>query len=62
MRVVVDRSRCKDHGQCCLVAPEVFHLDDDGHLQYVAEVDDSLLEKVEEAADICPTQAIDFEV
>jgi ferredoxin len=62
MKVVVDKNVCQDHGQCCFAAPEVFHLDDEGHLEYVAEPDDSLLEKVEDAADVCPVQAISYEV
>lgn len=61
MKVVVDRDVCQDHGQCCFAAPAVFHLDDEGHLEYDPEPDDSLLEKVEAAADFCPVQAISYE-
>lgn len=58
MKVNVDMDACQDHGQCCFAAPEVFHLDDDGHLVYDPDPDDSLREKVEDAVDVCPTQAI----
>jgi ferredoxin len=58
MRVVVDLNKCQDHGQCVYAAPEVFQLDDAGKLAYVSEPDDALRDAVEEAADVCPLQAI----
>jgi ferredoxin len=59
MKVVVDRDKCADHGQCVFAAPEVFALDDAGKLVYQAgELDESLRDRVEEAADVCPMQAI----
>ncbi len=61
MKVLVDMDVCQDHGQCCYVAPEVFHLDDEKHLVYDPDPDDSLLSRVEDAADVCPTQAISYE-
>jgi ferredoxin len=60
MRVVVDRDRCQDHGQCVLAAPEVFQLDR-GRLVYVSTPGQALREAVEEAADVCPLQAITLE-
>ncbi|MER7395755.1 ferredoxin [Streptomyces sp. NPDC000151] len=61
MKVVVDMNKCQDHGQCVFAAPDVFQLDADGHLGYVGEPDDALREDVEEAADVCPLQAIRIE-
>ncbi|MEV4571013.1 ferredoxin [Nonomuraea sp. NPDC049419] len=61
MKVVVDMTRCQDHGQCVFAAPEVFQLDDSGHLAYVADPDESLRSEVEDAADVCPLQAIRVE-
>jgi ferredoxin len=62
IRVVVDRDICQNHGQCVFAAPQVFELDDDGELvQLQDEVDDDLRDNVEEAADVCPTQAITIE-
>ncbi|HKT04701.1 MAG TPA: ferredoxin [Rugosimonospora sp.] len=61
MRVVVDMSKCQDHGQCAFAAPEVFQIDPSGHLAYVAEPDEALREAVEEAVDVCPLQAIRLE-
>lgn len=62
MRVVVDLAVCQDHGQCCFAAPEVFELDAAGQLVVLVEnPDESLRDKVEEAADVCPLQAITLE-
>jgi ferredoxin len=58
VRVVVDLNKCQDHGQCVFAAPEVFQLDGAGKLDYVAEPDEALRDAVEEAADVCPLQAI----
>jgi ferredoxin len=54
MKVIVDMDLCQDHGQCAIAAPEVFRINDDGHLEY----DGTLVDYVEEAADVCPVQAI----
>ncbi|MFF0015084.1 ferredoxin [Streptomyces sp. NPDC005374] len=61
MKVVVDMNKCQDHGQCVFAAPDVFSMDDGGHLLYVADPDRSLREEVEEASDVCPLQAIRIE-
>ncbi|SDQ34823.1 ferredoxin [Thermostaphylospora chromogena] len=61
MKVIVDMDVCQDHGQCVFAAPEVFQLNENGRLVYVAEPDESLREAVEEAADVCPLQAITVE-
>ena len=59
IRVVVDRELCQDHGQCVFAAPQVFELDEESKLVVLQEdVDESLRDNVEEAADVCPTQAI----
>ncbi|KAB1985697.1 MULTISPECIES: ferredoxin [Streptomyces] len=61
MKVVVDMIKCQDHGQCVFAAPDVFSMDDAGHLAYVSDVDEALRDEVEEAADVCPLQAIRIE-
>jgi len=58
MYVSVDRAKCDNHGQCTFSAPTVFRLNDQGILEYDENVDDSLRADVEEAADVCPMQAI----
>ncbi|MFI7498092.1 ferredoxin [Streptomyces sp. NPDC049687] len=61
MKVVVDMNKCQDHGQCVFAAPDVFHLDESGRLAYLSDPDDALRDEVEEAADVCPLQAIRIE-
>ncbi|HEX3589317.1 MAG TPA: ferredoxin [Pseudonocardiaceae bacterium] len=70
MRVTVDLTQCADHGQCVFSAPAVFSLDENGKLafrhtaaeRYVSgDLDESLRDDVEEAADVCPLQAITVE-
>ena len=67
MRITVDLNKCNDHGQCVFSAPAVFSLDDDGKLSFrheatdtyiSGELDEALRDDVEEAADVCPLQAI----
>lgn len=58
MKITVDLSKCEDHGQCAIAAPVAFRMNDDGKLEYETTVDDSYLDEVEEAADVCPVQAI----
>lgn len=58
MKVYVDRAKCDNHGQCTFSAPTVFRLNEKGILEYDENVDDSLRDEVEEAADVCPVQAI----
>jgi ferredoxin len=61
-KVIVDRGVCQDHGQCVFAAPEVFQLDQDGHLVVLIEQpDDALRDRCEDAADVCPVQAITIE-
>ncbi|WP_396936637.1 ferredoxin [Mycolicibacterium sp.] len=61
MRVTVDLTLCQDHGQCAIAAPNVFTMNDDGKLEYVGDPDDAERDYVEEAADVCPAQAIFIE-
>jgi ferredoxin len=59
MKVVVDMDKCQDHGQCAFSAPEVFEINADGKLVVLNDSpDESLRDQVEEAADVCPVQAI----
>jgi ferredoxin len=58
IKVEVDMTKCQHYGQCVFEAPDVFKLNDEDKLEYVAEVDESELDNVEAAVDICPMQAI----
>jgi ferredoxin len=59
MRVIVDMSMCVGNGLCMVAAPEVFEVHDDGTLTLLQErPSEELRQKVEEAARLCPAQAI----
>lgn len=58
IKVEVDMTKCQHYGQCVFEAPDVFKLNEQDKLEYVAEVDASELDNVEAAVDICPMQAI----
>lgn len=61
MRVNVDFEKCQSNGLCVLAAPEVFDLDEKGYLHYESEPDASLADAVRDAAQACPTRAIDID-
>ncbi|MGH3762272.1 ferredoxin [Actinophytocola sp.] len=63
MRVVTDTALCVGAGQCVLTEPAVFdQSDDDGTVVVLVEhVEGEQLEAVEEAVDMCPSQAISLE-
>jgi ferredoxin len=60
IKVTIDMDKCQHYGQCCFEAPDVFALDADGKITYVAEVADDRRDDVESAADVCPMQAIEI--
>jgi ferredoxin len=61
MKVHVDMNLCQSHGECEVVAPDVFQLGDDDVLRWKEDVDEELRAKVEEAVDVCPMMAIRIE-
>jgi ferredoxin len=58
VKVFVDMDKCQHYGQCCFEAEDIFRLDGDSKLIYVAEADESRRDDIESAADVCPMQAI----
>lgn len=59
MKIVVDFDKCKSNALCMAEAPEVFEVRDDGYLYVLnEEPPQELRGVVEEAARVCPTQAI----
>lgn len=59
MKVVVDFNLCEANALCMEVCPEVFRVDDNDELHILIErPGESLRKQVEEAARICPRQAI----
>lgn len=61
IKVIVDLNLCQSHGECAIVAPEVFELGEDDQLRWQEEVDPSRRAEVEEAANVCPMMAIRLE-
>ena len=60
MKVKVNQDACIGCGACTAIAEEVFELNDEGlsHAK-VEEVSEENQENVKEAADSCPTSAIE---
>lgn len=59
MKIEVDYDRCDSNGLCMQACPEVFEVRDDGFLYlFTEEPAEELRDKVLEAQDACPTQAI----
>ena len=59
MKVTVDFDLCASTGACMQVCPEVFEVRSDGYLYVLQEEPAAELhDKVNEAADMCPTAAI----
>ncbi|MEI7476248.1 MAG: ferredoxin [Actinomycetes bacterium] len=58
MKVHVDMEKCQHYGQCVFEAPDIFKLNAEDRLEYLATAEDSESAKVKAAADVCPMQAI----
>lgn len=62
MKVTVDYDTCSSTGGCAQICPEVFELRADGYLYVlIDEPGAELHQTVREAADLCPTDAIELE-
>lgn len=59
MKIVVDYDLCEANGLCMETAPTVFRVEEDDTLTVlIEEPGEELRAKVEEAARLCPRQAI----
>jgi ferredoxin len=59
VKAMVDEDRCRGHGVCCAICPEVFTLTDDGYsVALDAEIPAGSQDAVRGAADSCPERAI----
>ena len=59
MKVKVDEDRCRGHGMCLTLCPEVFTMTDDGYaVADPSEILASLEAGAKEAIECCPEQAI----
>ena len=62
MKATVDDQRCRGHGVCLTICPEVFTLTDDGYaVAQEGEVPAELEAEVADAVQSCPEQAITAE-
>ncbi len=62
MKVKVNRDTCIGCGACAAICDDVFEIDDEGlSVAKVEEVEDSKKQEVQDAADSCPTGAIEVE-
>jgi len=59
MKVFVDDQRCRGHGMCTTLCPDVFAINDDGYAEVtVPEVPAGQEDAAREAIECCPEQAI----
>jgi ferredoxin len=59
MKVRVDDERCRGHGMCTTLCPDVFAINDDGYSEVqVPEVPAGQEAAAREAIECCPEQAI----
>ena len=58
IKVHVDMEKCQHYGQCVFEAPDIFKLNAEDRLEYLATAEDSESANVRTAADVCPMQAI----
>lgn len=60
MKITIDYDMCASTGGCMQICPEVFEVRNDGFLYLLQEEPpEELRDKVQEAADLCPTAAIE---
>ncbi|MGE0240125.1 MAG: ferredoxin [Parvibaculaceae bacterium] len=61
MKICVDLDKCKSHGQCVIAAPKIFSFAADNQLLWVEHPEEVARKEAEDAADVCPEQAITIE-
>lgn len=59
MKASIDDGRCRGHGVCTTVCPDVFAMTDDGYAEAIVdEVPAGLEDSAREAAEACPENAV----
>jgi ferredoxin len=59
MKASIDDGRCRGHGVCTTVCPDVFAMTDDGYAEAIVdEVPAGLEASAREAAEACPENAV----
>ena len=61
MKIVVDKTKCIGCGTCIAIAPKSFKFGEDGKSEPIEPPGDEE-EKIKEAAESCPVQAINIEI
>ena len=62
MKASIDDGRCRGHGVCTTICPEVFEMTDDGYAEAIVEdVPEELQDSAREAAQACPESAVILE-
>ena len=61
MKPIVNQETCIGCGTCESICPEVFKVGDDGKAEVLSADYDALAEKINEAKEACPVQAISVE-
>ena len=61
MKVRIDESLCTGCGLCVDICPEVFEMPESVSIVKTPEVPEDLVDKVKEAAESCPVEAIIIE-
>lgn len=56
--VRIDRLLCVGFGDCIELAPDLFEFDDEGIAVFVAGARDMALDRLREACDCCPVDAL----
>lgn len=62
MKAIVDQDTCIGCGMCIDICPEIFKYNDEDKSESILdEIPDDLKDKADEAAQICPVEAITLE-
>ena len=62
MKASIDDGRCRGHGVCTTICPDVFAMTDDGYAEAIVdEVPAGVEDSAREAADACPENAVTLE-
>jgi ferredoxin len=64
MKLLLDRGTCQGYGNCVIAAPDVFDVDDSGHVVLLIAADglpDDRTAEIKRAVRECPVAALTFE-
>jgi ferredoxin len=64
MKLLLDRGKCQGYGNCVMAAPDVFDVDETGHVVLLIATDDlpdDRTAEIKQAVRDCPVAALAFE-